>query len=104
MTSKALTTFRIAGFTEAISFLLLLGVAMPLKHLADIPEPVKYIGWAHGVLWVMYLLAAIWAARAGRWSFWMFFWAGVASVLPFGPFVFDRWLKRIEATRQQSTL
>jgi integral membrane protein len=103
MASKALRTFRVVGFVEAISFLLLLGVAMPLKHLADIPGPVKYVGWAHGVLWVLYLLAAIWAARVDRGSFWMFFWAGVASVLPFGPFVFDRWLRRIEARRESPT-
>lgn len=104
MSTTASQTFRIIGFIEAVSFLLLLGVAMPLKHLADVPEPVKYVGWAHGLLWVMYLLAAIWAARVGRWSFWMFCWAGVASVVPFGPFVFDRWLRRIEARRKQPTL
>ena len=89
----ALKTFRWVGFMEGTSFLLLLGIAMPLKHLADRPEAVKYVGWAHGLLWVLYLLAAIRAWIVCRWPFLYFFLAGVASVLPFGPFVFDRWLR-----------
>ncbi|MCH5690241.1 DUF3817 domain-containing protein [Niabella sp. W65] len=43
------------AFLEGISYLLLLLVAMPLKYLADIPEGVKYIGWAHGVLFVLFV-------------------------------------------------
>lgn len=89
----ALRTVRWVGYLEGTSFLLLLGIAMPLKHLADQPEAVKYVGWAHGLLWVMYLFAVIWAWIVCRWPFHYFFLAGLASVLPFGPFVFDRWLR-----------
>lgn len=98
----ALTTVRWVGFVEAISFLLLLGIAMPLKHLAGHPEPVMYLGWAHGLLWVVYLLAAVRAWIVCRWSFVTFFLAWLASVLPFGPFVFDRWLRKRNEAIQPS--
>jgi integral membrane protein len=43
---------RLSALLEGISFLVLLGIAMPLKYMAGIPEPVTVIGWAHGVLFV----------------------------------------------------
>lgn len=94
--------FRFVGYAEGTSFLVLLGIAMPLKYLAQIPEAVLVVGWMHGVLWVLYLLAALRAAVLCKWSFATFFWAGVASVLPFGPFVFDRWLRRTRETQPAS--
>jgi integral membrane protein len=92
--SAPLRQFRLVGYAEGISFLVLLGIAMPLKHLAGWPHAVLVVGWAHGILWVLYLLAAARAAYADRWAFKHMFWAFVASALPFGPFVFDRWLRR----------
>ena len=52
---------RLISLVEGVSFLLLLGVAMPLKYLAGIPEVVTVVGAAHGVLFILYALAA--AAR-----------------------------------------
>lgn len=46
---------RSVGLLEAISFLLLLGVAMPLKYMFDQPEMVRIVGMAHGVLWILYV-------------------------------------------------
>ena len=110
MFKTPLQAFRTVGFAEGISFLVLLGIAMPLKYAAGLPEVVLVVGWAHGVLWVLYLLTAVRAAVAERWSFGTFVRAGVASVLPFGPFVFDRWLrnradrKQPHSTRQNTAL
>lgn len=85
-----LARLRSIGLMEGTSFLLLLGIAMPLKYLADQPMAVTVVGTAHGVLWVAYLLVLLIAWRHYRWSFGKAFLGGVASVLPFGPFVFDR--------------
>lgn len=90
---------RAIGLVEGTSYLLLLLIAMPLKYLADIPEPVTMVGWAHGVLFVAYVLAVLYAAVASRLSFGLIAAALVASVVPFGPFLIDRRLKRWEATR-----
>jgi integral membrane protein len=99
MGSRPLRQFRLIGYAEGVSFLVLLGIAMPLKHLAGYPKPVLVVGWIHGVLWILYLLAAARAGYAHGWSKRHYFLAFVASVLPFGPFVFDRWL-RWESNRQ----
>jgi integral membrane protein len=94
----ALRSFRVVGYAEGISFLLLLGIAMPLKYAAGIPEAVFVIGLLHGVLWILYQIVAIRAKFACPWSMATLFWAGVASLLPFGPFVFDAWLRRRSPT------
>jgi integral membrane protein len=88
--------FRIIGIIEGISYLVLLGIAMPLKYWAGIPEVVKVVGWAHGVLFVLYCLALlnVWVAR--RWSFGRAILAFVVSLLPFGTFIFDKSLRREE--------
>ena len=87
-------TLRVVGYMEGTSFLVLLGIAIPLKYAANIPEVVLVVGWLHGLLWMLYLLAALRAAIVHKWSFVILLLAGAASVLPFGPFVFDRWLTR----------
>ena len=91
---EPLRTLRLVGYAEGTSFLVLLGIAMPLKYAANISEVVLVLGWMHGHLWVLYLLAALRAAIVYKWSFVTLILAGVGSVLPFGPFVFDRWLRR----------
>jgi integral membrane protein len=96
MLDTVLGRFRLVGTLEAISYLLLLFVAMPLKYIADQPALVRWVGWAHGVLFVLYLLAALHAAIAHRWSFSRLFLAFFASLAPFGPFDFDRTLRRDE--------
>ena len=82
--------FRLIGTLEGLSFLLLLGIAMPLKYLAGIPEPVKLLGWAHGLLFVLYLLYVASAKWKLQWSYTQMLLAAFASVVPFGPFVVDR--------------
>ena len=47
---------RFVGTLEGISFLLLLGVAMPIKYIWGNPVFVKYIGMGHGVLFVLFLV------------------------------------------------
>lgn len=95
--SKAvLHRFRIIGILEGISYLILLFIAMPLKYLADMPLPVKYTGWAHGVLFVLFGIALLQVWYVRRWSFLKVVGAFIASLLPFGTFVLDKRLKREE--------
>ena len=85
--------FRWIAVAEAISFLLLLGVAMPLKYLAGMPLAVRVVGSIHGGLFILYVIAAARAAHFDKWSLRQLVVALVASVLPFGPFVIDHRLK-----------
>lgn len=91
---STLGRFRLVAIVEGISYLVLLGIAMPLKYFAQLPEAVKYTGWIHGVLfvWYMALLLKVWIQY--RWSFGKVALAFIASLLPFGTFVLDGKLKK----------
>ena len=84
--------FRTVGMMEGISFLLLLFVAMPLKYLAGYPMAVKVVGWAHGLLFVVYLYFLIQLAVKYKLSFIQSALGFLAAVMPFGPFLYDRYL------------
>lgn len=93
-TTTALGRFRLVALLEGISYLVLLGIAMPLKYLMAIPEPVKMVGWAHGVLFVLFMVCLLQVWIVKKWSFWQVCIAFVSSLLPFGTFVMDKaWRK-----------
>ena len=92
--ARMLTAFRYTGFAEGVSYLLLLGVAMPLKYLADVPEPVTVVGWIHGVLFVVYVGFAAWLRYRGELGTRLMLGCFVAALLPLGPFVVDTRLPR----------
>jgi integral membrane protein len=86
--------FRRIAVAEGWSFLVLLFIAMPLKYLAGWPWAVKYVGWAHGVLFIAYWVAAVPLFTTLRWDIERLIGLGAASVLPFGTFVMERkWLR-----------
>jgi integral membrane protein len=89
-------TLRRLTLVEGVSFLLLLGVAMPLKYLAGIPLAVKIAGWAHGLLFVAFCFALLRTMLVMDWSFRRGAAVFVASLLPFGPFYLDRRMRRWE--------
>jgi len=87
---------RRIALLEGVSFLLLLGIAMPLKYFAGMPVAVKVVGWAHGLLFVLLcwallqtLLAAGWSLKRGAVVF-------VAALLPCGPFLLDARMREWE--------
>lgn len=80
---------RIIGLWEGISFLVLLGIAMPLKYFAGWPDAVRVVGMAHGILFMLYVVAAVQAALEYDWPFKRTALVLAASVLPAGPFVVD---------------
>lgn len=86
--------FRWVAILEGISFLVLLFIAMPLKYMADMPLPVKYVGWAHGILFICYIILAIPLFTRLKWPIERVYGVGIASLLPFGTFVLERrWLR-----------
>lgn len=89
-----LKNLTVVGYLEGTSFLLLLCIAMPLKYMMGIPEAVKYIGMAHGVLFIAYVLILIAAAIKIKMPNWAVPAGVLGSFLPFGPFIFDHLLKK----------
>lgn len=93
------TQFKVIGYLEGISFLLLLGIAMPLKYIWGMDMAVTIVGGAHGGLFVLYVAAIFYMMLRVRWSLWTALLAFIASIVPFGPFIFDaKVLKQQEAT------
>ena len=82
--------FRITAFLEGISYLLLLFVAVPIKYLNGDPQYVKLLGMPHGILFVAYIVLAIWLKPDFKWSKKDFIIVLLASVIPFGTFYVEK--------------
>ncbi|WP_323132555.1 DUF3817 domain-containing protein [Kineococcus indalonis] len=89
--------FRVIALVEGVSWTLLL-IAMFLKRVLQVETPheggVPIAGPVHGAAFVVYLLSALWAARALRWRPGTVLLALVASVPPLCTVVFERWAHR----------
>lgn len=94
--SSRLEWFCRVALWEGVSYLLLLAVAMPIKYGLGIPEPVKYVGWAHGLLFMLYVGLLLDVTLRFRWTWKRFALFFVASLLPAAPFWVERSL-RLEA-------
>jgi len=81
---------RITAFVEGWSFLILLFIAMPLKYWAGMPQAVRVVGMAHGVLFVLYVLFVIIVTIQKKWSFKVLFLLFLASLVPFATFYADK--------------
>lgn len=85
---------RGVGCLEGISLLLLLFVAMPLKYVWGYSVLVPYVGMAHGVLFLAFLVVLLITSHKMQWSIGMFLLGLLASLLPFGTFLFDTKVKK----------
>lgn len=87
---------RILGLVEGLSFLMLLFVAMPLKYVWGNPILVKYVGMGHGILVIAFIVLLFIVCERKKWSLIMFIAGLAAAILPFGTFIFDRKLKKLQ--------
>ena len=90
---SSIHNLRILGNIEGVSYLILLGIAMPLKYWWGIPLTVKVVGMAHGILFVAYCLLLATCMKKHAWSFLFGLYLFVATLIPFGTFITDRKLK-----------
>ena len=93
MLTTTVGRLRAAAMVEAVSFLLLLGVAMPLKYFAGMPLAVRIAGWTHGLLFLAFGMCLLVAHGERQWPVRWTAVIFIAALLPFGPFVIDRRLK-----------
>jgi len=97
MKLSSLHFLRILGNIEGISYLLLLGIAMPMKYFFGFPMAVKMVGMAHGLLFIAYCLLLALQMRVNKWSLLFGIYLFVATLVPFGTFVTDRKLAKLAA-------
>lgn len=93
---KSIRNLRIIGILEGVSYLVLLCIAMPMKYMYGMPEVVKFTGWAHGILFILYIPAVFAARKPMNWNLYWTAIALAASLVPFGTFVLDRYLVKRE--------
>ena len=89
---------RFVALCEGISYVVLLGVAMPLKYLYERPEAVRIVGMAHGILFVFLVAALLHAHLTRRLNLKLLALVFISSLVPLGAFWMDRRLKTIEST------
>jgi integral membrane protein len=87
--------FRILSWSEGISFLILVLVAMPLKYAADMPEVVKIVGMIHGVLFVAYMGGVIWMKETLKWDMKTTLKAALGAFIPFGMIYVDKYVLKL---------
>lgn len=90
-----LTLFRKIALLEGWSFLILLFIAMPLKYMAGWPLAVKYVGWAHGALFVGYMILLLKCWIELGWKFKFAFIAFLSAIIPFATFALEKKLSKL---------
>ena len=89
--------FRLTALAEGSSFLVLLCIAMPMKYVMGMPRVVTVVGAIHGILFLAYVAQLAKLRATFQWDNMFSLYAFLASLLPFGPFIFDKRLREKEA-------
>lgn len=90
----SLNSFRIVSMIEGLSFLVLLFVAMPAKHIYGHPEAVSVAGLTHGLLFLLFFFMATTLGQRQKWPDRYLLLVILAGVMPFGCFFLEKSLKR----------
>lgn len=85
--------FRAVSLLEGLSYVVLMGIAMPLKYLAGQPMAVRIVGGIHGALFVAFCIALATTARRRGWTRRQIATALVAALLPLGAFWLEHRLR-----------
>ena len=89
--------FRMIALAEGTSFLILLCIAMPMKYMMGMPLAVRVVGSIHGILFLLYVAQLAKLRMTYQWDNRFSLQAFIASILPFGTFLFDQYLREKEA-------
>ena len=95
----SLLFYRVLAYTVGVGLVILVLVAVPLKYFADSPTLVAIVGPLHGVLYMVYLVAAVNLAFRSRWSPVKTVLVMLAGTVPFVSFVAERKVTADEQAR-----
>lgn len=90
---KLLVRLRWMSLLDAVTYVLLVGVAMPLKYAADMPLAVTVVGMVHGLVWMLLMWLLMRTRFETSWPLQRLVVLGVAALLPIVPFFLDRSVK-----------
>ncbi|MDQ6797746.1 MAG: DUF3817 domain-containing protein [Actinomycetota bacterium] len=86
----ALLRYRVMADIVGVALLVLVVVGMPLEYLADQPAVVNVLGPLHGLLYIVYLLAALDLSRRAHLRLAQMVAMAAAGFLPFLAFIVER--------------
>lgn len=89
-----LRRMRVVSLIEGATLLILVFVAVPLKHVAGLPRATAIVGPIHGLAFLTYFWMMIQTVSGGGWSRSETLRMAVAALIPFGAFVNERALAR----------
>ena len=97
---------RLASMVEAVTLLILVGVAVPLKHGLGYSVATRIMGPVHGAAFVAYAWCLVATVSGGGWSQKEIMRLSIAAFVPFGGFVNAPLLRRriahIRASQERS--
>ena len=82
--------FRIVGFLEGISYLLLMTLGLYYKYALNDPSFVKLFGMPHGLLFMLDLILAYLIKDEMQWKIKDLAIVFLGSIIPFGTFYVDK--------------
>ncbi|HYD64444.1 DUF3817 domain-containing protein [Azospirillum sp.] len=94
---RHLRRMRVVSLLEGSTLLLLVLVAVPLKHLAGLPVATAIMGPVHGLAFLLYVWMLLQTVSGGGWSRAETFRLVMAAFIPFGAFLNERALARRQA-------
>lgn len=94
LSSSPIDRLRLASLLDGVSYLVLLGIAMPLKYLADLPLAVRIVGSLHGLLFLALCACLLEVLLRRRITFGWCVIVFLCALVPFAPFLLDRKLKQ----------
>lgn len=92
--------FRAVALFEGVTTVALFFVAMPLKYFFGAPFLVPPVGMAHGIAFILYLLAMVPALASSRASAGGWLRTTLAAFVPLGTFLNDGYLRRLQRRRR----
>lgn len=90
---------RLFSLLDGISFIVLTGVAMPLKYFADMPMAVRIAGSVHGFFFLALCAFLLQALLRKRLTFAWCCFVFLCAITPFAPFFLDHKLKKLGGTK-----
>ena len=90
MIYSSLKTFRLIALLEGMSYILLLFIGVPLKYIGNNEILVKILGMPHGILFILYIILALYQKKYMKWDIKDMLIIMMASIIPFGTFYVDK--------------
>lgn len=92
-----LRRMRQVSLVEGSTLIVLIFIAVPLKHLGGYPVATAAMGPIHGIAFVLYVWMLIQTVVSGEWSRAEILKLAIAAIVPFGAFFNERVLKEKDA-------